>query len=230
MFGNSLAIGSKKVAVKTGTTDDNRDAWTIGYTPDITVGVWVGNNDNRVMVSGGADMAAPIWKQAMTAYVGSTNPEFTRPSGIVEALVCKNGALAENPGGNTRTEVFISSAKPTERCNTQAEKEEQERKAAEEKQKQEDAKKEAEDKAKKEAEEKERRERGGNLNERIDTMIRNGRDRIRGGGNNNGNGSGDTGRDNGNTGNTGGNNNGNNTGTPRQPTPAPDPGGAEATR
>ncbi len=221
MFGSSLAIGNKKIAVKTGTTDDNRDAWTIGYTPDITVGVWVGNNDNRVMVSGGADMAAPIWKQAMTSYVGNTNPEFTRPNGIVEALVCKNGALAENPGSNTRTEVFISSAKPTERCNTQAEKEEQERKAAEEKQKQEDAKKEAEDKAKKEAEEKERRERGGNLNERIDDAARSLRNRVKNGGNNSGNNTGNNRRDTGNTGDTGGDTTGgNNTG---RITPIPDP-------
>ena len=45
-FGSSLNIPGRKVAVKTGSTDNNHDAWTIGYTPSITVGVWVGNNEN----------------------------------------------------------------------------------------------------------------------------------------------------------------------------------------
>ncbi len=60
----SLTFTDKKVAVKTGTTQDFRDAWTVGYTPEIAVGVWVGNNDNRQM-RGGADgsfVAAPLWR------------------------------------------------------------------------------------------------------------------------------------------------------------------------
>lgn len=61
---SALAFKDRKVAVKTGTTQDFRDAWTVGYTPEIAVGVWVGNNDNRQM-RGGADgsfVAAPLWR------------------------------------------------------------------------------------------------------------------------------------------------------------------------
>ena len=53
VFGSSLTVPGKTAAVKTGTTDDARDAWTIGYTPQMAVGVWVGNNDNAVMRNGG---------------------------------------------------------------------------------------------------------------------------------------------------------------------------------
>lgn len=54
-----------QAAVKTGTTNDNKDAWTIGYTPSIAVGVWVGNNDNIPMKKGGVSLAGPIWNQIM---------------------------------------------------------------------------------------------------------------------------------------------------------------------
>ena len=60
-----LEIPGVKVAVKTGTTNDNKDAWTIGYTPSIVVGVWVGNNDNTPMKKGGAALAGPIWNAVM---------------------------------------------------------------------------------------------------------------------------------------------------------------------
>lgn len=58
-----LYFENYQVAVKTGTSQDYRDAWTIGYTPEIAVGVWVGNNDNSPLVKsgGGAMAAAPIW-------------------------------------------------------------------------------------------------------------------------------------------------------------------------
>lgn len=62
---SSLVIPGRQVAVKTGTTNNNRDAWTIGYTPSIVVGVWAGNNDNRPMKKGGAAVAGPIWNQFM---------------------------------------------------------------------------------------------------------------------------------------------------------------------
>ena len=68
IFGSSITVnGNHTVAVKTGTTNDNRDAWTIGYNPQYVVGVWVGNNDNSAMISGGSDMAGPIWKSTMTS-------------------------------------------------------------------------------------------------------------------------------------------------------------------
>ncbi|MEK7138837.1 MAG: penicillin-binding transpeptidase domain-containing protein, partial [Patescibacteria group bacterium] len=60
---SALFIPGKDVAVKTGTTNNNRDAWTIGYTPSIVVGVWAGNNDNKVMKKGGVAVAGPIWNK-----------------------------------------------------------------------------------------------------------------------------------------------------------------------
>ncbi len=60
-----LVIPGREVAVKTGTTNSNRDAWTIGYTPSLVAGVWVGNNDNSTMKKGGAALAGPIWNKFM---------------------------------------------------------------------------------------------------------------------------------------------------------------------
>ena len=64
---NWLHFANRPVAAKTGTTNDYRDAWTIGYTPSIVVGVWVGNNDNSPMKRGaaGGKVAAPIWHKFM---------------------------------------------------------------------------------------------------------------------------------------------------------------------
>ena len=63
-----LVLEGKTVAAKTGTTSEFRDAWTVGYTPSIAVGVWAGNNDNRPMKAGadGVFVAAPIWHDYMT--------------------------------------------------------------------------------------------------------------------------------------------------------------------
>ena len=62
---SALNIPGKNIAVKTGTTNNDKDAWTIGYTPSVSVGVWAGNNDNKPMKKGGVSMAGPIWNQFM---------------------------------------------------------------------------------------------------------------------------------------------------------------------
>lgn len=64
---NYLHLGDRQVAAKTGTTNDYRDAWTVGYTPNLATGVWVGNNDNSEMKRGAAGgvVAAPIWNEYM---------------------------------------------------------------------------------------------------------------------------------------------------------------------
>ncbi len=64
---NYLTLPDRQVAAKTGTTNDYHDAWTMGFTPQIAVGVWVGNNDNTAMSSGadGSQIAAPIWQKMM---------------------------------------------------------------------------------------------------------------------------------------------------------------------
>lgn len=62
---NPLYVPGKAVAAKTGTTQEFRDAWTVGFTPDIAVGVWCGNNNGRPMAAGsdGVFVAAPIWRK-----------------------------------------------------------------------------------------------------------------------------------------------------------------------
>lgn len=78
-----LNIPGSEVAVKTGTTNDNKDAWTIGYTPSVAVGVWVGNNDNKPMKKGGAALAGPIWNAVMTEAIKKIPSEqFTKPETI----------------------------------------------------------------------------------------------------------------------------------------------------
>lgn len=121
IFGGSLTVSGHTVAVKTGTTNDNRDAWTIGYTPSLAMGVWVGNNDNSAMYNGGVGMAGPIWRTAVTKMLSGTNNEqFVRPGSITERSVCKNdGGLAIKSGSNTYTELFMAGALPTNTCNTE---------------------------------------------------------------------------------------------------------------
>lgn len=79
-----LSFSNYEVAVKTGTTNDTRDAWTVGYTPSIAIGVWVGNNDNSPMVKTIAGfIAVPMWHEIM-AYALTKYPKtyFGEPSGI----------------------------------------------------------------------------------------------------------------------------------------------------
>lgn len=85
MFGESnyLSLPGIPSAAKTGTTQDYRDGWTIGYTPNIVAGVWVGNNDNSKMRPGaaGAAVAAPIWNEFMKeALKDKPHPEFAELS------------------------------------------------------------------------------------------------------------------------------------------------------
>lgn len=76
-----LNIPGREVAVKTGTTNDNKDAWTIGYTPSVAVGVWVGNNDNVPMKKGGATLAGPIWNDVISEALKNLPVEtFSKPN------------------------------------------------------------------------------------------------------------------------------------------------------
>lgn len=86
---------SRPAAAKTGTTTDWRDNWTMGYTPDLVVGVWAGNADNQPMrhVSG-VTGAAPIWHDIMEELLkGRPAHPFTRPDGLVRVTVCADSGL-----------------------------------------------------------------------------------------------------------------------------------------
>ncbi len=83
--GSNLIVPNQRVAVKTGTTQDFHDAWTVGFTPSVAVGVWTGNNDNHVMKNGadGSVVAAPIWKDFMTFALGKlARKDFVAPKGM----------------------------------------------------------------------------------------------------------------------------------------------------
>ncbi len=82
-----LTIPGYDVAVKTGTTDNSRDAWTIGYAPSIALGVWVGNNENTPAKSTAGLIAAPMWNESM-AYALSKYPRtyFSQPSPIFSSV------------------------------------------------------------------------------------------------------------------------------------------------
>lgn len=99
-----LSFSGYDVAVKTGTTNDTRDAWVVGYTPSLALGVWVGNNDNSPMVKSVAGfIAAPLWHEAM-AYALSKYPKeyFSEPSIISSSLppILKGNWRVPDPNGN----------------------------------------------------------------------------------------------------------------------------------
>ncbi|MCX6765371.1 MAG: PBP1A family penicillin-binding protein [Candidatus Moranbacteria bacterium] len=75
VFGSNspLRFDDRPVAVKTGTTNEFRDGWTVGYTPSLVVGVWAGNNDNTPMREGadGVNVAAPIWRSFLDQVLGN---------------------------------------------------------------------------------------------------------------------------------------------------------------
>ena len=120
MFGrNSLLNLPFQVAAKTGTTNDFRDNWTMGYTPDLVTGVWVGNADYTPMVNTtGLSGAAPIWSSFMqyaVPIVSRNNPApFTFPPGITEKIVCAVSGAEPSQWckGGQRSEVFASDQPP----------------------------------------------------------------------------------------------------------------------
>lgn len=115
---NRLTLPGRRVAAKTGTTQEYRDAWTIGYTPSLAVGVWVGNNDNSSMKTraDGSVVAAPIWNEFMRrALEGKGAEEFPRPDGILELAVDSlSGKLPSAYTPSTKTEIFASFNAPRE--------------------------------------------------------------------------------------------------------------------
>lgn len=103
-------------AVKTGTSNDSRDLWTLGYTPQYVVGVWVGNTDNRPAYGlWGSTAAAPIWNQIMEeAHAGQPVIQFVRPPGIIDVEVCNDSGTRPSPAcaGRTHWEIFTNSTPP----------------------------------------------------------------------------------------------------------------------
>lgn len=114
---SKLRINNKTVSVKTGTTNDLRDNWTIGYTPQFVVATWVGNNDNSQMsrVVSGVTGAAPIWNDLMSHLLEQMEDAETippRPEGVVEKPVCRLTGSAPTDGCEVRSELFWDQALP----------------------------------------------------------------------------------------------------------------------
>lgn len=109
---NYLTLSDRPVATKTGTTNDYKDAWTVGYTPQVATAVWVGNNDGALMKKGadGSIVAAPIWQQYMkAAHTGKPAEQFTKPSGIkTVTLDALTGRQVTGSTTQTRTDIFPS--------------------------------------------------------------------------------------------------------------------------
>lgn len=119
MMGSNSALNlSFPSAAKTGTTNDFRDNWTLGYTPDLVTGVWVGNADYTPMIdTSGLRGAAPIWSQFMETavpYVSGGNPTpFSRPAGIVDKIICAvSGTEPSNWCKGQRNEIFAADQPP----------------------------------------------------------------------------------------------------------------------
>lgn len=126
VFGSGSMLKIKKhpeVAVKTGTTNDMRDNWTIGFTPENVVAVWVGNNDNTRMggLVSGTTGAAPIWNRIMTKILeNKAVKEFPKPEGVITMKICNlTGLLPPEGGCESHNELFKKEFAPTIRMATQ---------------------------------------------------------------------------------------------------------------
>ncbi len=103
-----LYFGNRDVAGKTGTTNDNRDAWLVGYSPDVVVGVWSGNNDNTPMKKGSA-ISGPTWRTVMDAALRKyPASHFEAPEENPEEGTLRPVLRGEWEGGDTYTVDTIS--------------------------------------------------------------------------------------------------------------------------
>ncbi len=115
-----LSLGDRPVAAKTGTTNNNRDAWLMGYTPSLSVGVWAGNNDNTEMTksAGGFSAAGPIWNAFMKRVIGSNPIEtFTPPvikqtgKPVLDGQIASAKVVVDKTSGKLATQYTPESQK-----------------------------------------------------------------------------------------------------------------------
>ncbi|HWC50354.1 MAG TPA: PBP1A family penicillin-binding protein [Nitrospira sp.] len=105
------------IAGKTGTTDGYRDAWFIGYTSELVIGVWIGFDDERALRLTGSQAALPIWMDIARRILPEQAPAFVPPAGVVmRAIDPKTGQLATSQCPEQVDEVFIDGTEPTVYC------------------------------------------------------------------------------------------------------------------
>jgi penicillin-binding protein 1C len=131
LFGQTQQTLGRPTAAKSGTTNDFRDIWTMGFTTDVAIGVWVGNTRNDPLAEiDGIQGAGPIWSQLMIDL--HTRPEFqqlllgpdgqplpqqfARPPGIVDGVVCEATGGRPTDDWSNRTELLIAGGAPAQRC------------------------------------------------------------------------------------------------------------------
>lgn len=113
---NSTLKIDRPAAVKTGTTTNFHDNWTVGYTPSLVVGVWVGNSDYQAMRAvNGLTGAAPIWQEILRALLrGQPDEPFNRPDGLLQKEICTYSGLLPTPlCPLTHLEWFLAETAPT---------------------------------------------------------------------------------------------------------------------
>jgi len=106
-------------AGKTGTTDNSRDAWFIGYTPDIVALVWVGFDDGTSIHTTGSGAALPVWAELMLAIPQHISGSWVaQPPGIIRRTICTRSGMLAAPGScsATREEYFLESNPPVQTC------------------------------------------------------------------------------------------------------------------
>ncbi len=112
-----LVVPGRTVSVKTGTTDEKRDNWAIGYTPSVVAGVWVGNSDNSPMnsaIASGVTGASPIWNKIMS-YVLKNKPDEqpVKPDNVIAMQIDALAGGLSHGGQANRSEYFIKGTEPT---------------------------------------------------------------------------------------------------------------------
>jgi penicillin-binding protein 1B len=109
-------------AGKTGTTNNYRDAWFVGYSPQILSLVWVGYDDGHTLRLAGGEAAVPIWTEHMKRIVGlMPSSDFQKPDDIVEWEIDETTGLLATPNcPDTRVEVFVAGTEPTALCDLHA--------------------------------------------------------------------------------------------------------------
>ncbi len=115
----------RPAAGKTGTTDEDRDAWFVGYTPEIVGALWMGHDQpERMNDIFGGTYNAPIWKQTITTWLkGKPVRDWKEPAGIVHVTVCSKSGLLPGPScppEDLRQELFIEGRQPLATCDVHA--------------------------------------------------------------------------------------------------------------
>ena len=114
-----LHFPQQEVAVKTGTSDDLKDNWTIGYTTDHLVVAWVGNNDSTPMnrIASGITGASPIWNHTISLTLDPENPhQFPKPTDLIKVKICTLTGQKTCSGCPSRDEYFVPGTEPQTAC------------------------------------------------------------------------------------------------------------------